>query len=356
MSCSIAIIGAGYMGGGIAQVFGLAGHRVGLVDVSADAAAANRYRLLREAADFAEAGLFPADAVARLDGLLWAAEKMDVAVADARFVLEAVPEDLRLKREILADVSRVAPPEAIVSTNTSTIAIGALADAVTVPERFLGTHFVNPAPFVPGVEVIPHAGTTEAVVVATRDLLRQVGKMPIVIKDATGFVVPRLQFALFSEAARIVEEGIASPAAVDALVRSTFGIRLPFFGPFATADMAGLDVYASCYRVLQAGFPGRFETPGILADLVAAGRLGTKSGAGFFEAAGERAEALALYRNRAFVALQRLVEELGPPPIGQDWPGTAPRTGDGPPAGRSPGRSCESCHSNRPASHRGPDL
>jgi 3-hydroxybutyryl-CoA dehydrogenase len=315
MSCSVAVLGTGYMGGGIAQIFGLTGHRVALLDISVETAEANRRRLLREAADYASAGLFPADAVARLDRSLWVAAGIAEAVADARFVLEAVPEDRDLKRATLDAASRAAAAETILATNTSTIAIADLAGAVVEPGRFLGTHFVNPAPFVPGVEVIPHAGTSEGIVAATKALLQEVGKVPIVIKDATGFVVPRLQFALFSEAARIVEEGIASPADVDALVRTTFGIRLPFFGPFATADMAGLDVYAACYRVLQEGFPGRFETPRLLSELVAAGRLGTKSGAGFFEADGDR-DALALYRNRAFVALQRLVEELGPPPIG----------------------------------------
>lgn len=316
MSCSIAVLGAGYMGGGIAQVFGLAGHRVALVDVSAEAAEASRARLLREAADFAAAGLFPADATAGLETALRTASAVEDAVEGASFVVEAVPEDRDLKRGILASASGAARVDAILATNTSTIAIAELASAVVEPSRFLGTHFVNPAPFVPGVEVIPHESTSPQVVAATRTLLRAVGKTPIVIKDSTGFVVPRLQFALFSEAARIVEEGIASPADVDALVRSTFGIRLPFFGPFATADMAGLDVYAACYRVLQEGFPGRFATPTILSELVAAGRLGSKSGAGFFEANGQASEDLALYRNRAFVALQRLIEELGPPPLG----------------------------------------
>lgn len=316
MTRRVAVLGAGYMGGGIAQVFGLAGHEVSLVDVSAEAAETNRARLLREAGEFAAAGLFPADAVERLEATLRAVGSVDEAVAGARFVLEAVPEDIELKRTLLEAASRSASRDVILATNTSTISIAELAPSVRSPDRFLGTHFVNPAPFVPGVEVIPHAGTSQAVVAATQTLLREIGKIPIVIKDATGFVVPRLQFALFSEAARIVEEGIASPADVDALVRSTFGIRLPFFGPFATADMAGLDVYAACYRVLERGFPGRFATPPILEDLVTAGRLGTKSGAGFFEVDGEATEALVLYRNRAFVALQRLVEELGPPPIG----------------------------------------
>ena len=135
------------------------------------------------------------------------------------------------------------------------------------------------------------------------------------MKDATGFVLNRLQYALFHEATQIVEEGIADAEDVDTIVRTTFGFRLPFFGPFAIADMAGLDVYAFCYASLQTRWPERFATPQILESLVAEGKLGTKSGAGFLDVPAERIPELVAYRNKAYVAMHRLLDELGPAPI-----------------------------------------
>jgi 3-hydroxybutyryl-CoA dehydrogenase len=187
---------------------------------------------------------------------------------------------------------------------------------VTNPERFLGVHFSNPSPFIPGVEVIPHAGTDEAVVATARELVHSTGKQTAVVKDVTGFALNRLQYALFHEATQLVEEGVATPEDIDTLVRTTFGFRLPFFGPFAIADMAGLDVYNFCYKSLQTDFPERFATPKILTDLVDAGKLGTKTGAGFLDVPAERTPELIAYRNRAYVLMQKLIEDLGPAPLG----------------------------------------
>jgi 3-hydroxybutyryl-CoA dehydrogenase len=139
--------------------------------------------------------------------------------------------------------------------------------------------------------------------------------VPAQVKDVTGFVLNRLQYALFSEASRLVDESVASADEIDMIVRTTFGFRLPFFGPFAIADMAGLDVYDFAYRSLQTSFPERFATPQVLSDLVAAGRLGTKSGGGFLDVPADRIPELIAYRNRAYVKLQQLLDELGPAPI-----------------------------------------
>jgi len=312
---SIAIVGAGYMGGGIAQVFALAGKNVVLSDVSADAAAANRERLIDEAAQFAAQGLFPADAPATMAARLTAARSIEDAVADVDLVIEAVFERIDVKHEILARISQASRPEAIIGSNTSTISINRLAEAVTAPERFLGVHFSNPAPFIPGVELIPHHTTADAVVTQVADLLAASGKVSARITDATGFVLNRLQYALFHEATALVDEGVASVEAIDAIVRTTFGFRLPFFGPFAIADMAGLDVYSFCYTSLQETFPERFATPAILANLVADGALGVKSGRGFLNAPPESLAEIISYRNRAYVAMARLLEELGPAPV-----------------------------------------
>jgi 3-hydroxybutyryl-CoA dehydrogenase len=313
---NIAVVGSGYMGGGIAQVLALAGARVALADVSAEIAQSNYERLLKESDEFVAAGLFPAGATETLKENLWAAKDIEEAVADAEYIEEAVPEVLEIKHGTLARISAAARPDAIIGSNTSTISIAKLAEVVANPERFLGVHFSNPAPFIPGVEVIPHEGTSAATIETARTIVGETGKETATVKDVTGFVLNRLQYALFHEAAQVVEEGIATAEDVDTMVRTTFGFRLPFFGPFAIADMAGLDVYAFCYKSLQTGFPERFATPRILQEKVDAGQLGTKTGAGFLNVPAEQTAALVAYRNKAYVAMQKLIEELGPAPLG----------------------------------------
>lgn len=311
----IAVVGSGYMGGGIAQVLALAGHTVRIADVSAEIAASNRARLIAETEQFVADGLFPADAVERVDAHLSAAESIEDAVATADFIEEAVPEKLEIKHATLRRISEAARPDAVIGSNTSTILIESLAEAVTGPERFLGVHFSNPAPFIPGVELIPHPTTNERAIAVGETVVAATGKQSARVKDSTGFVLNRLQYALFEEATKIADEGIASPDDIDTIVRTTFGFRLPFFGPFAIADMAGLDVYAFCFESLQTRWPERFATPPSLQQHVDAGELGTKSGAGYLDVPADRTPELVAYRNKAYVAMQKLLDELGPAPI-----------------------------------------
>ena len=315
MTLQIAVIGSGYMGGGIAQVFGLAGARVALADISAEIAEKNYHRLIAESKEFVSEGLFPAGATDTLEENLWPAASLAEAVSNADFIEEAVPEVLAIKNDTLRQISSAARPDAIIGSNTSTISIGDMADAVSNPGRFLGVHFSNPSPFIPGVEIIPHAGTEASVVTRTRQLIHDSGKQTAQVKDVTGFVLNRLQYALFHEATQLVEDGTATAEDIDTLVRTTFGFRLPFFGPFAIADMAGLDVYDFCYRSLQTGFPERFATPKVLTELVEAGKLGTKTGAGFLNVPADRIPDLITYRNKAYVLMQKLLDELGPAPL-----------------------------------------
>ncbi|MCC8906322.1 MULTISPECIES: 3-hydroxyacyl-CoA dehydrogenase family protein [unclassified Curtobacterium] len=311
----IAVVGSGYMGGGIAQVLALAGHTVRIADVSAEIAASNRARLITETEQFVADGLFPADAVSRVDAHLSAAASIEEAVASADFIEEAVPEKLEIKHATLRRISEAARPDAVIGSNTSTILIESLAEAVVGPERFLGVHFSNPAPFIPGVELIPHPTTNEHAITVGETVVAATGKQSARVKDSTGFVLNRLQYALFEEATKIADEGIATPDDIDTIVRTTFGFRLPFFGPFAIADMAGLDVYAFCFESLQTRWPERFATPPSLQQHVDAGELGTKSGAGYLEVPADRTPELVAYRNKAYVAMQKLLDELGPAPI-----------------------------------------
>ncbi|MCW4459151.1 3-hydroxyacyl-CoA dehydrogenase family protein [Microbacterium sp. MPKO10] len=312
---TIAVVGSGYMGGGIAQVLALSGATVRIADISEEIARKNYERLIDEARQFVADDLFPADAVERIEANVEPAASIEDAVADADFIEEAVPEKIEIKHDTLRRISAAARPDAVIGSNTSTILIGSLAEAVSKPERFLGVHFSNPAPFIPGVELIPHETTKETAIETAEELVAATGKETARVKDSTGFVLNRLQYALFHEATQIVEEGIATPEDIDTIVRTTFGFRLPVFGPFAIADMAGLDVYSFCYASLQTRWPERFATPESLKELVDAGKFGTKSGAGYLDVPAERTPELVAYRNKAYVAIKKLMDDLGPAPI-----------------------------------------
>jgi 3-hydroxybutyryl-CoA dehydrogenase len=308
----IAIVGAGYMGRGIAQVFAQAGFECTLADITAERAAAAVEQLLADAARHERDGLIPPGSADEARSHIRAAESPAQAVATAGYVVEAVFEDREIKLAALREIEASARPNAMISTNTSAIAIADLSPAIRDTSRFLGAHWFNPPQFVPGVELIPGKDTSPGVLEAVESLLRSVGKRPARVSDSPGFVGNRLQYALFQEAAAIVDEGLATPETVDEVVRSTFGFRLPIFGPFAIADMAGLDIYRDSYATFVSKFPGRFAVPGILSELVDRGEFGAKTGRGFVIRSRAQAAAMAARRDRAYVALRRVVAESEP--------------------------------------------
>ena len=298
------------MGLGVAECFAAAGIRIVLTDATPELTREAKAELVRRAKGHAEAGLLSDEAAERVVAVE-TADDVTVAVDGAELVFEAVPEDIGLKEEILGSCSEAAR-DAVIVSNTSSLPINDLAGFVDGQGRFCGMHWFNPPEWTPGVEVIPAAATEEEVVGRLVEFLRSIGKRPAVVGDGPGFVANRIQNALFLEAVRCVEEGLASPQEVDEVVRSCFGFRLPFFGPFQVADMAGLDVYENVLDVLEDGLGERFEAPDSLRDLVERGRTGTKSGAGFLQYTDEERERLLLERDRRYAALNELLKELPP--------------------------------------------
>ena len=314
---SAAVIGAGTMGLGVAESFAAAGISVRLADATPELTRQAKEQLVERTRGHAEAGLEAAEVVDRAHEVE-AAEGTIEAVRGVDFVFEAVPEDLDLKHDVLASCADGAPPEAVIVSNTSSLPIDELAKSVRDPERFLGMHWFNPPEWTPGVEVIPAATTDSEVVERIVEFLRAIGKRPAVVGSGPGFVANRIQMALFLEALRCVEEGLASPQEVDEVVRSCFGFRLPFFGPFQIADMAGLDVYVSVLKTLKEGLGERFEVPDSLHELVEQGCTGAKSGAGFLTYSDEERDRLLLERDRRYAALNELLERLPPMEAGRD--------------------------------------
>jgi 3-hydroxybutyryl-CoA dehydrogenase len=305
----VAIIGAGTMGAGFSHVFGLGGVQVALADASAEVAAQSLEGLLDSARRYEADGLFKSGSVEVLQDRVRAAASIEDAVDGADFVLEAVTENPAVKQDVYARIDAVAGEATILATNTSAIPITALAESVRRPERFLGTHWFNPPQWVPAVEIIPAPKTDPEVVEQVRALHERLGKQPVVVGDGPGFVANRIQFAMFKEAVSVVADGIATAEAVDEVVRSSFGFRLPIFGPFAIADMAGLDVYVGAYGALEAGLGDRLACPAEVRALVDEGRAGAKSGAGFMDWPHERRAAVLAGRDASYAALGALLRD-----------------------------------------------
>jgi 3-hydroxybutyryl-CoA dehydrogenase len=305
------IVGAGRMGVGIAENFLIGGLAVRFTDADPEMTRAARERLVERMRGHAAAGLIDADDAARAATAV-AEESISAAVDDADLVIEAVTEDIDVKRDVLGEIDANAPAGAIITSNTSSLGINELAQFVNRPAQFLGMHWFNPPEWTPGVEVIPTEQTDPSVVAQVFDLLTAIGKRPSIVAATTGFVANRLQMALFCEAARCVEEGLASPREIDEVVRSCFGFRLPYFGPFQIADMAGLDVYEAVLRQHEQAFGERFKVPVRVEQLVSEGRRGTASGAGFYDYGQSASDGLLVERDRRYAALSQLLQDEPP--------------------------------------------
>lgn len=294
------------MGIGICQVLAMADIDTRLASSRPSRAKASVESLANRTEAQVRAGLRPEGVLRQVARRVQPAKAIADAVKAADVIFEAVPERLDLKRVVLAEASGAMTTSAILTSNTSSLPIRELGEAVTGADRFVGVHWFNPPEWIPGVEVVPSPQTDPSVLADVDLLLRRLGKSPVRVADSAGFVANRLQYALFTEALRCVEEGVASPEEIDEVVRSSFGFRLPFYGPLEIADMAGLDVYVAVYDVLERALGPRFRRPAVLWEAVSSGRLGMKTGAGLrkYDAA---IDELLTRRDRRYKALGELV-------------------------------------------------
>jgi 3-hydroxybutyryl-CoA dehydrogenase len=289
----IVAIGAGRMGRGIAQVFASAGYRVAIVDLK-PRPAGEAQTLLAEAKDEVVRNLDFLTSLGLLDQARAAAiaeriELVDVAgapraLAGAEFIFEGVPEVLAAKRDALERLSEMAPPGAVIASTTSTISVEKLSKFVAAPARFLNAHWLNPAYLIPLVEVSPGATTDEGAVDKLMALLRRVGKEPVRCKASPGYIVPRIQAVAMNEAARMVEEGVATAEDIDTAIRAGFGIRYATMGLVEFIDWGGVDILYYASRHLKEELKSeRFQSPEIVDRMMARGDMGLKSGKGFYD-------------------------------------------------------------------------
>ena len=322
---TIAAAGAGRMGRGIAIVFTYAGHEVTLVGLKArpeDDLARLRTDALGEVRAtldmLADIGVMPASAVAPILARIRFAgrDEASAVLAAADVIFEGVPETMPAKREALALLSRLARPDAIIASTTSTIMADELQAQVAPPDRFLNAHWLNPAYLVPLVEVSPGRATDPAVTARLVALLEGIGKVPVVCKASPGFIVPRLQALVMNEAARLVEEGVASAEDIDKATRYGLGFRFAVLGVLEFIDWGGGDILYHASRYLAAA--DRFAAPRVVEDNIAAGRTGRRERAGFLDYSGLDIDAYRRQRLAAFAAQLRHMGALRPPALPAD--------------------------------------
>lgn len=274
----VGVLGGGRMGAGIAHAFLLAGSRVTVVERDTPSADAAATRIIESIARSVERGSTTISHDALVQSFRWSTDVAEFAPCE--LIIEAVPEDRAFKLDALLRVEAVLADTAAIASNTSSISIDDLAGRLRLPGRFLGLHFFNPVPASALVEIIVGAATTAELVDDARAWVSALGKTPVVVRDAPGFASSRLGVALGLEAIRMLEEGVANAADIDAAME--LGYRHPM-GPLRTTDVVGLDVRLGIAEELHDKLGERFAPPELLRRLVAEGHLGRKSGRGFYE-------------------------------------------------------------------------
>ena len=279
MTDRIAVVGAGQMGNGIAHVFAQSGFTVVMIDVSQDALDKGRATIAKNIERQVKKGTIPPDEQVQILSRIDLSMDLD-SIADASLIIEAASEDSGLKFRIFTDVDRVAKPEAVLATNTSSISITEIARRTSRPEKVVGMHFMNPVPVMKLVEIIRGLATSDETTEYVTDLSLRLGKTPVEVNDFPGFVSNRVLMPMINEAVYCLMEGVGEPDAIDQVM--TLGMNHPM-GPLALADLIGLDTCVAILEVLRDGLGNPKYAPcPLLRKYVAAGWLGRKSGRGFY--------------------------------------------------------------------------
>jgi 3-hydroxybutyryl-CoA dehydrogenase len=316
---AIACLGAGRMGRGIAVAFAYAGHTVTMIDVKAARSAEQFARLETEALDevrktFASLTRFGLLNDGDTDTIISRVKVIPAsagttALSEAGIVFEGVPEVVELKREVLGAASKSIGPDVIVASTTSTILVDDLSGAMDHPERFLNVHWLNPAYLIPLVEISPGKATNPAIIARVKALLEGIGKVPVVCASTPGFIVPRIQALAMNEAARMVQEGVASAEEIDKAIRFGFGFRYAVLGLLEFIDWGGGDILYYASRYLEGALGSdRYRAPDVIEDNMRDGRIGLRSGAGFLDYSGVDVDA---YREKRLAALVDMLRHFG---------------------------------------------
>ncbi len=308
---TIGIVGAGLMGHGIAQVFALKGYKVKLFDNDPKVLQSAPEKIRNNLQTLLELRVAEPQAVEDCLNHLQLCRTLTEMCSGVELVIEAVNENLNLKKAIFSDLERLTRPQTILCSNTSGISIGLISENLRFKERVVGTHFWNPPHIVPCVEVVKSPFTVDEVFYTVIDLMRRAGKEPVrVLKDVPGFLGNRLQHALWREAISLVEKGIADPEDIDKVVKYGFGLRLAFLGPLETADLAGLDLVYDIHRYLFPDLEDRTTPSNLLKTLVDQKTTGVKAKKGFYHWSDERIRQIIQQRDKALLKITEVIKGL----------------------------------------------
>ncbi|MCG9126016.1 3-hydroxyacyl-CoA dehydrogenase family protein [Candidatus Poribacteria bacterium] len=306
---NIAVIGAGLMGHGIAQEFASAGYPVQLHDITEEQLNSALIQIENNLQMLAENEIISNDNIPQTLDHIHTTTDLKSASENADFVIEAVSENLPLKQQIFEELDNICPQHTILASNTTALMPSQIGVNTNRKENILNTHYFNPPYLIPLVEIIRSSDTSDETVSTTFDLFTAIGKTPAIIeKEALGFVGPRLQAALIREAFSIVEQGIASAETVDLVVRNSFGRRLSVAGPFEVFELAGWDLVVAAFQELYKDLNSSSDINPLLQEMVSTGKLGVKSGEGFYEWTEEKQTTL---RNRMSQALIKAMQSDG---------------------------------------------
>lgn len=307
---TVAVVGAGIMGHGIAQVCAQGGKKVILIDSFPEAMETAKTKIAKNVQLLQDNNLLSVRSVDDVMSNIEFTTDLNRA-ADAQMVVEAIPEKFDLKKDLFQKLEQICSPETILATNTSGIPITKIAAVTQYPARVIGMHFYMPAHLIPLVEVIQTDRTDESVIEQTMALMQAIGKQPVrVRKDVPGFIGNRLQHALAREAMSLVEKGVASPEDIDTVMKTSLAVRLVFTGPIEQRDFNGLDTHLSVAEYLYPDLEDTKIPLAILRDKVAAGHLGLKSGRGFFNWEGQSAIEVNNRKNQNLISVLKLLDSL----------------------------------------------
>ncbi|MGE7183948.1 3-hydroxyacyl-CoA dehydrogenase family protein [Peribacillus sp. NPDC006672] len=306
----IAIIGSGVMGSGIAQSFAVSGYFVTINDINEELLYRAQNRISENLSLLIEEGvLTDQEKQGALANITYSVDLKET-VWDADFIIEAIPEVIELKLNLYQQMEEIIKPDAIVASNTSTFPISQLMEKASFADRMVITHFFNPGHLVPLVEIVQHDETKPEIVKITMDLMRKIGKSPILLKkEIAGFIANRLQTALMREAFYLLKEGVADAEDIDTAITAGPGFRWAFTGPIEIADFGGLDTWQRVFDNVSPVLDQSKEAPDLIRDLVAKGKLGTKSGEGIFTYEESTVSQKINERDRHFIKLGKLKME-----------------------------------------------
>ena len=308
---TIGVIGAGLMGHGIAQVFALKGYKVKLFDNDPKVLESSPEKIHNNLQTLLEMHLVESQEIEDCLNHLQLCHTLPEMCEGVELTIEAVSENVDLKRAIFGELEALTRPQTILCSNTSGISIGLISENLRFKERVIGTHFWNPPHIVPCVEVIKSQFAADEVFHTVIELMERVGKKPVrVLKDIPGFLGNRLQHALWREAISLVEKGIAAPEDIDRVVKYGFGLRLPFIGPLETADLAGLDLVYDIHKYLFSDLENRSTPSPLLKTLLDQKATGVKSKKGFYNWTDERTKQIIQQRDKALLKITEVIKGL----------------------------------------------